>query len=182
MIIGLVGRMASGKGEVVKILTEIGYNHITLSSIIRAEAEKRKIKESRENFMKIGNDLRKKEGAGVLAKKCLEIIRQNKTKNNWIIDGIRNPSEIDELRKEENIIILGIVTKKNLLIERILSRKRLGDDITPSEIIKRLDREWGKGEPKDGQQVRECMKLIDIKINNNTSLRELREKITNLNL
>ncbi len=175
MIIGLTGSMGCGKGEVVKILEEKGFKYITLSMMVREEARKRNIPEEREKLMEVGNSMRKIDGAGVLAKKSLEKIK-NSDHDKWIIDGIRNPAEIDELKKEKNVYIVGVSTNKELLVNRILSRARESDAKNKEEILRKIEREWGKDEPEDGQQVGKCMKKVDIIIENEGTLEELQEK------
>ncbi len=176
MIIGLTGLMASGKGEVVKLLTEKGFRHITLSDLIRAEARKQNLEESRENLQNLGNQMRLEQGAGILAIKALEIIKSDPDQD-WVIDGIRNPAEINELRKIENITIIGIHANKEILIKRILSRDRKGDVRSREEVESLINKGLGINQPKDGQQVGECMRMVDHLIVNEGTLEELRAKI-----
>ena len=176
MIIGLTGLMASGKGEVVKLLTEKGFQHITLSSMLRAEAKKHGLEESRENLQNIGNQMRSEQGAGVLAIKALETIKSDPGKN-WVIDGIRNPAEINELRKAEAINIIGIHADKEILVQRILNRNREGDAQSREEIEALIDKGLGIGQLKDGQQVGKCMQMVDHLIVNEGTLDELQAKI-----
>lgn len=174
MIIGLTGPMGCGKGEVVKILEELGFQYITLSMMVREEARRRGVEEEREKLMEVGNSMRALEGAGVLGKRALEKILAS-GHDKWVVDGIRNPAEIDELKKNENVYIVGVNANRELLVERILSRGRESDAIEKSEIIRKLDREWGLGEPEDGQQVEKCMKKVDFMIDNEGSLQDLQK-------
>jgi len=172
MIIGLTGSMGVGKGEVVNILEKFGFKHITLSSMVREEARKRGVEEEREKLMEVGNSMRAEHGAGVLAKMSLEKIK-NSDNSKWVIDGIRNPSEIDELRKGENIYIIGLEASKEVLINRILKRNRSSDAKTEKEIVFKIERELGKGEKEDGQQVSKCMSKVDKIIKNEGTLENL---------
>lgn len=176
MIIGLTGSMGCGKGEVVKILQNLGFRYITLSSIVKEEAKKRGVFEEREQLMDIGNELRKKEGAGVLAKRVLGKITASGYEK-WVIDGIRNPAEIEALRKVENVFIIGISVNQELLIERIFGRGRSGDSKAREEIVRKIEREWGKGELASGQQVGKCMDMADVIVSNDGAIKELGEKV-----
>lgn len=178
MIIGLVGQMASGKGEFVKILLEKGFEYITLSSMVREEARRRGILEEREKLMEVGNSMRAAYGASVLAKRAMEKIMASGHEN-WVIDGIRNPAEIVELRKGKNVYIVGVHASQNLLVDRIMSRGRGGDANECFEILHKIEREWGKGEPPDGQQVGKCMEMVDVVIENEGTLEEFEKKIKN---
>lgn len=194
MIIGLVGRMASGKGEVVRILQNMGFSYIMLSDFVREEAVERGMLEERGNLIEIGNSMRESEGASTLAKRALKKIYAadigggantgnigagSAVRKNWVIDGIRNPAEIDELRRGcrwgEKFFLIGIDARQDLLVERILSRKRADDTLSRDEIIKKLEQEWGRGEPKDGQQVGECMKKVDFVIKNEGTVDEFKQ-------
>ena len=178
MIIGLTGSMGCGKGEVVNILDKMGFKYITLSMMVREEARKRGIEEEREKLMEVGNSMRKTEGAGVLAKRAVaQILASGHDK--WIIDGIRNPAEIDEIKKTPDTYIIGIHADKNLLADRILSRARESDSKDRAEILRKIERELGEGEPEDGQQVGKCMQKVDKVIKNEGTLQELQENFTN---
>jgi dephospho-CoA kinase len=171
--IGLTGPLASGKGEVAGWLKTQGFDYISLSDMVREALRKEEIEETRENLMMIGNGLREKEGAGVLGKRVKEKILSFDEKKNWVIDGIRNPAEIEELREMKNFFLLAIVAPKNILIERVKNRKRGSDPMSEEEIEKKLNREWGIGEPPEGQQVGACIGESDFFYLNEKSLDEL---------
>jgi dephospho-CoA kinase len=179
MIIGLVGRMASGKGEFVEILKKFGFKHITLSAMVRQEARRLGLEETRENLMEIGNSMRNGEGAGVLAVKALEVLKED-LESDWIIDGIRNPAEINALRNFGRVCIAGLYASEEILINRILSRKRNGDDMTEEKIKEKLYREWGIGEPEDGQQLEKCMQEVDAVVRNEGDMDDLYNNVMQL--
>lgn len=167
--------MGCGKGEVVKILEEKGFKYVRLSSMVREEAKRRGVGEEREQLMEVGNSMRAAGGNGVLATKTLETI-QSSDHDLWIVDGIRNPAEIDELQKGEGVHIVGVTADREMIVDRIMSRAREGDATTRQEIEAKMDREWGIGEPPEGQQVGQCMEKVDVTIENNGTLEELAEK------
>lgn len=174
--IGLTGIMASGKGEVVKILEENGYKYISLSDMVREEAAKAGKTVTRAEMQNIGNRLRTEGGAGVLGKKTREKIEKSDIEK-WVIDGVRNPAEIVELRKLDGFKLAGIEAPVELLLKRIKERGRDTDSAADTELIKRIERERGIGEPEDGQQVGRCLAQADITVTNIGSLEELREKV-----
>jgi len=177
MIIGLTGSMGCGKGEVVKILEKMGFEYITLSMMVREEARRRGVEEEREKLMEVGNSMRASEGTGVLAKRSLEKI-QASGHDKWVVDGIRNPAEIDELKKGEDVHTVGVHADREVLVERITSRGRESDATEREAIVHKLEREWGVGEPENGQQVGKCMEKADIVIDNMGTLEELQQKFT----
>ncbi|MGE5340900.1 MAG: AAA family ATPase [Candidatus Omnitrophota bacterium] len=176
--IGLTGRMGCGKGEVVHILKELGYTYTSLSDIVREEAAKLGREVTREETQNIGNGLRREGGAGVLGKRIREKIESAAPESlKWVIDGVRNPAEVLELKKLNAFYLLGIDADLDLIIERIKLRRRGTDSLDDNEIKKRMDREWGIGEPEDGQQVGKCMNMADFIIRNNNGLDQLKIEI-----
>ena len=171
--------MSSGKGEVVRILEGINYVYISLSDMVREEVSRAKKEITRSDMQNIGNRLRELKGPGILGKRVREKI-ESSNHNKWVIDGIRHPSEIDELKKIEDFYLLGLSSRINAIINRIKKRKRNTDIADESELKKRLDREWGIGEPEHGQQVGKCMERVDFLINNNLSLEDLRSNVYNI--
>ena len=78
MIIGLTGRNGTGKTEVANYLKSKGFELISLSDILREEARKRNMDEKRDNLIKLGNEMRKKFGSGILAIKAIEKIKKGR--------------------------------------------------------------------------------------------------------
>src|SRR5205823_13562960 len=99
MLIGLTGRNASGKGEVAKYLEKKSFYYYSLSDVIREEVRKRGHAMTRETLIDTGNELRQKNGPGVLAQRILTKVEDDK---NYVIDSIRNASEVEALRAARN--------------------------------------------------------------------------------
>jgi dCMP deaminase len=174
--IGLTGYMGSGKGELVKLLQDCGYTYISLSDVVREAATKKKLHHTRDNLQKMGNELRKKGGAGVLGAKVRKMIEKNPEKN-WVIDGIRNPAEILELNHLLEFQLIGITASPEFIVKRLTARNREGTKLSREEILQKLNREKGIGEPPEGQQVAKCLEACDFLIINEGTLTELKEKL-----
>jgi len=172
MIIGLTGTIAAGKSAVVEHLKKRGFEHYVYSDILRDEAKKRGIEETRENLQKLGNYMKKDAGnLGVLSKKLLEKVNSD----NAIFDGIRTPDEIKELRKHKDVVIIGIDASQKLRFERLKKRAREGDPKTFKEF-KRIDNNENRGKTK-GQNINACLKLADHIIMNNGSMDKLKKEV-----
>ena len=177
MKIGLTGYMASGKGEIAKILKEQGYKYVSLSDMVREEADAHELEHTRENLQRIGNRLREEFGGGVLGMRVREKIEKEDKDGNWVIDGVRNPAEAKELMKLDEFHFLGVVASSEIIVERIMGRGREGEQsTTEEEILAKLDIEKGKDQPENGQQVDKCIDLIDFLIINKGTIDELKEK------
>ncbi|MCK4836695.1 MAG: AAA family ATPase [Candidatus Aminicenantes bacterium] len=176
LYVGLTGTMASGKGEIAKIFKNLNFAYISLSDIVREEAGKRgKDNMSRHDLQNLGNELRKNGGTDIIARRVRDkIIASNKKA--WIIDGIRNPAEVLELKKLRPFYLIGIKSDLEIILKRIQSRKRQTDRVENSELEKLINREWGVGESSNGQRVGECIQIADFIIENNQGLNELKKK------
>jgi dephospho-CoA kinase len=174
MIIGLTGKNGSGKTEICKYLESKGFKYYSLSDILREELTKRGQEITRENLIKLGNELREKFGAGILAVKLLEKIG----KGNYCIDSIRNPKEIEEFRKRKDFFLVGVEASIELRYQRIQKRQREEDKISFEEF-KRLE-ELENSNSDFGQQIDKCMEMADIIINNDGTIEELYEKVNYL--
>lgn len=171
MIIGITGCNCSGKGEVARYLFENGFQYLSLSDCLRNEAKKRNLDTRRETLAKLGNELRKKYGSGILAKRIIKKIKEK----NVVIDSIRNIGEVKELKILKNFFLLGVKTPLKLRFLRSIERQRTGDMATLYKFKKQEEEE--NKEEKTNQQLKKCIKLSDEVILNNGSISDLHKKI-----
>jgi len=180
MIIGLTGPMASGKSTVVEALTNKNFKHFTLSDVVREECRNQGLEVIRDNLMQVGQGMREAHGAGVLAVRALEKIKQEGDEANWIIDGIRNPSEVLELRNHPDFVLVANTAPEDLIISRILDRKRSDDTLDEEAIRAKLRQEMGEGEPPEGQQVAKCIEMADYVFENVMPMDKVEEEFLKL--
>ena len=171
MIIGLTGPNASGKGEAALYIRSKGFSYRSLSDILREEAARLGIKPVRGELIKLGNKLRREKGASYLAQQAIEEFKNGK---DYVVDSIRNPSEIEELRKIQGFILIGIDASLEARFERGVRRKRPGDAETLKDFIEKEEKE-NKNNP-DNQQLEKCLELADVTIVNDSTIKRLREK------
>jgi len=176
MFIGLTGSLAAGKGVVSEFLKERGFIYMSTSDEVRRIALERKIPWTRENLQNLGNQLRKEGGAGVLGKIIIEKIR-SQGYNKAIIDGIRNPAEVEELKKLDGFFLLCVDAPQEIRFQRMKERNRESDPMTWEEFVKVDEKDKGIGEEESGQQVEKVMKLADYKITNDSSIEEINSRI-----
>ncbi len=177
-LIGIVGPIACGKGVVVDYLKEkYGYTSFSLSSILHDELKKRGITSfTRTTLQDIGDDLRKKEGDGVLARraiKTLHVTRYTKNDKRIIIEGIRNPGEVAYLRTIPGFYLIAINARQDIRYQRVLKRGKPWDPKDRETFLHVDGRDGGDGDKTNGQQVRKCMKMADVQLQNNTNISHL---------
>jgi dCMP deaminase len=176
MIIGLTGKNAAGKGEVAAFLKDKSFYYHSLSDVIREELARRKTSITRDSLITAGNELRKKQGSDILAKRILEKIDPNR---NYVIDSIRNPAEIEALRKTGRFLLLNIDAPEKLRFQRIKSRARENDPQTLQEFRKKETAE-SKNLSKSKQSIEDCQKLADVTIVNDGTLKQLHTKVSEI--
>jgi len=181
MIIGLTGKNASGKGEAANYLKSKGFIYHSLSDVIREEAAKRNLEHSRDNLIRLGNELREKFGPNYLAQQINEKIKNDlkqSPKQNFVIDSIRSPFEAKELMKNKNFILAGIDAPIETRFKRLLERNRLGDAKTLEDFKRQEERENLKSDTN--QQLDATFKMAEEIVSNNGTLEELHQKIDDL--
>jgi dephospho-CoA kinase len=176
MIIGLTGGMASGKRTICDLLKEKGFIRYTFSDILSEELKKKNMPVTRENQQDLGNEIRELEGSGGLAKRLISLILSG---NDYVIDGIRNPGEIIELRKQTDFVLIAINSPQKLRFERIVSRGMERDPKTWEDFLKVDTRDFYEQNP-NGIQVGKCIEMADYFIVNDCSIEEFSKKFLEL--
>lgn len=179
MIIGLTGTISSGKGVVAEFLKSKDMVYLSLSDEVREEARNRKIELTRENLQNLGNEMREREGKGVLAKRVIKKIKSQKY-SKAVVDGIRNPEEVNELRKLSKFFLVAVDAPREIRFKRMASRNRESDPKTWEEFLKIDNRDFGQNEAASGQQVGKCMEMADFKIVNDLTIDKFNEKVNGL--
>ena len=138
MLIGLTGRNAAGKGEVARYLQKKSFYYYSLSDAIRDEIRSRGEEPTRERLIIVGNELRQRFGAKVLAERTLAKIEDDK---HYVIDSIRNPAEVNAFREAKHFKLLRIEAPADVRFHRILNRQRESDPKTMEEFVALENRE-----------------------------------------
>ena len=165
IIVGLTGSFGSGCTSVSEILGRKGFQRISLSQFLVKEADKRGIdvaslprQERRKKLQDIGNELRKKD-AGFLIKEAFKLADKDK---DVVIESIKNPGEIKELKKFSHSYVMALDTNFESRKDRILLKEYDGD-------LKSFGRD-NKREKDEGieygQKLQACVDLADILIKN----------------
>ncbi|MBI4739464.1 AAA family ATPase [Candidatus Woesearchaeota archaeon] len=176
MIIGLTGMYASGKDSVAEYLVAKGFKHISLSDMLREELNKRGTEITRDNLINVGNELREKCGHGILGERALESIEAKE--GDYIVTSIRTPAEAKALKKHGHFFLVEVRSPINVRFVRIKQRNRESDPKTLQELKEKEKMESQESGP--GQQLTNVIKLAEIVVMNDKTIKELRKKIDKL--
>jgi dCMP deaminase len=175
MIIGITGYYASGKDTVAEYLIKKGFEHYSLSDEIRAECKRKNIKDSRDNMIKLANELRERFGPSLLAERIRNRLRENK---DYVITSIRNPAEVKSLQEENKFVLVSVVADRKKRFELLKDRARESDPITFKEFVEKEKIEESSDPNK--QQLDKVHKLSKIIVKNDQGLDQLYEKVDKL--
>lgn len=176
MIIGLTGKNGGGKGEVSKFLDERGFQALSLSDVIREEAQRLGKLVTRETLVELGNQLRREFGAGVLAERIFARLDPEK---NYVIDSIRNPAEVQVFRRRRDFYLAHLQAPQKLRFERLRQRGRENDPKTFEEFLA-LEAQEASSVESDRQQLNQTISLAQVTLENGGPLRDLHEKLKRL--
>jgi dephospho-CoA kinase len=169
----VTGPNAAGKGEVSAHLAQRGFTVHSLSDIVREEAAALGFPPEREHLIRIGTELRRAGGAGVLAERLLPRLRGHE-----VVDSIRNPAEVEVLRRLPRFVLIGVRAPAEVRYERSRSRARPGDPRSFEEFLER-ERQENRNDPS-GQQLDATFRLADRVLDNDGALDRLRASVDRL--
>jgi len=162
LIIGLTGENCAGKGTAAEYLKKKSFYYLSLSDVIREELAAAKEDITRESMIRKGNEMRKKSGAGILAQRVVARMDHDK---NYVVDSIRNPGEVAELKKRKDFALFYITASHETRFARVKSRDREGDPKSFDAFMK-IEEMEAEGPESTGQQLIATAKLADRKIVN----------------
>ncbi len=175
MLIGVTGLYGSGKDTVAEFLKEKNFFHYSLSDFLREELRKRNTKVTRDNLIKIGNELRQQEGNGVLAQRALAAVNDGE---NYVITSIRNPAEAELILSREDAILVHVVAPMKERLKRLVVRNREEDPKTLKELNEKEEKEMSR-DPA-AQQLHTVAKMAKVTLRNDGALDELKKKVDKL--
>jgi dephospho-CoA kinase len=148
-VIAFTGMPFSGKTEAVEIAKNMGIPVVRMGDSVWGEVRKRGLKLNDENVGKIADEMRKKHGKEIWARRTLEKIKSKENKRSIVIDGIRNIEEIEVFKKGlgQDFVVIAVEASSETRKKRAFGRDRIDDSKDINLIKKRDQRElsWGLG-------------------------------------
>ena len=169
LAIGLTGPIGAGKDAVSEYLKEEhNFEAFSCGDAIREIAREEGLEPNRENLGMIGKERRQEEGKGFLGKKAAEMAKKDSSET-LVINGIRNPEEVEELRKklENSFVLVYVHADEEIRFERLKERGRPGDPETFPKF-----KEQDKKE-KERFNMEETFSMADRKLSNEGTLEDL---------
>ncbi|MCC6017500.1 MAG: flagellar hook-basal body complex protein FliE [Candidatus Verstraetearchaeota archaeon] len=167
MIICLTGMPGSGKTTMSEIVKEMGIPVVVMGDVVREEARIRGIEPTPKNLGKLMIELREKMGANVIAKRCVDKIKELNSKI-VLVEGVRSLEEVEEFRKVGDVKIVAVHSSPKTRYERLSRRGRSDDPKSWEEFRERDLRELDVG-------IGRVISLADEIIINEGTLEDLKE-------
>ncbi|MBT4387935.1 AAA family ATPase [Candidatus Woesearchaeota archaeon] len=169
-VIGVIGPIAAGKDSVATYLQDkLKINSYQISSELKDLAKEKGIPITRKNLINLSRELVSTHGDDYLARRILN----NNAEELLIIVGMRQVGQIDYLRANYSMALIGIDATPKARFERVKSRQKTGDPITFESFLE-IER---KDDGESVQKVSDCMKQVDYLIQNDGSTESLYLKV-----
>jgi dephospho-CoA kinase len=169
-LIGLTGTNGAGKGEAAAFFMAKGYAYFSLSDILREELRTRGEAVTRDNLIRIGNELRERCGPDVLAIRTMA-----KIGGPAVVDSIRNTHEVARLRLQPSFILLAIDAPVEVRFARVAARGR-DESAADLDAFRKKEGQERTG-AETAQQLEACMAAADRLILNDGTIEDLHRKL-----
>ncbi|MFX1325641.1 MAG: AAA family ATPase [Promethearchaeota archaeon] len=166
-ICAIVGLAGSGKTTAIDAVKDLGFV-VTMGDVVRNEAKKRNLEPSGINIGKIAKELREEEGPGIIAEKCVELIKKC-NEEVIIVDGVRSIAEVNVFRRYWKFPIIAIVVDEKIRFKWLFERGRSDDPLTLHDLLERDKREIQFGLGK-------VINHADYSIKNDSTIEDLKKK------
>jgi len=175
LVLGLTGPNASGKGTVAEMLVGRGFAYHSLSDIVREEALAAGLTTGRDHLIFTGTRLRREGGAGVLAERTA-----SRLGGRDVVDSIRNPAEVDALRRlVPAFLLVGVSASPEARYARAVARGRAGDALGGLGAFLQKEAEENTADPA-AQQLDATFRLADRILHNDGGVGELEAAVEHL--
>ncbi|MBI2146394.1 AAA family ATPase [Candidatus Woesearchaeota archaeon] len=175
MILGITGNYATGKDSVAEILQSMNFFHVSFSDLLRQELYHRKIPVTRDQLILIGNELRERHGADILARKALEQVQDGE---NYVFTSIRNPAEVKRLQQRTDFLLINVTAPDAVRLQRIVHRNRENDPKTLEEL--RSKEKLENSSNPNAQQLQTVAGMATVELRNDATKEKLQEKVQKL--
>lgn len=175
IVIGITGTLGAGKGTVVDYLVnKKGFRHYSMSGFLKEKLVNKGLEPTRDNLRIIANEIRTKYGPDYIIKKLFN--RAKKENSNVVIESIRNPKEAEFIKSQKNGYLFAVDANCKTRYIRIQKRNSEKDNITFKKFKEQEKKESQSKDP-NAQNLPRCILMADFKLDNNSTISELYEKV-----
>ncbi len=172
VIVGIAGKMASGKGRVGEYLMRLyDVDKVKTSYFFREVLNIFDIPESRENLQKLSTFMRSTYGENILARALVKHA-QKMAKPIVIVDGVRRYTDIENLKKLPNFFLIYVDADQKIRYERYIKRNENPGD---AEMTYETFLVEDNAEPE--QQIESLKEHADVVMDNNGTTDQLDAQI-----
>jgi dephospho-CoA kinase len=143
-IIAVVGMPGAGKAIVSKAASSRGIPVLVCGDVVREETKKRGLSPTPENIGKVMLSIRQEDGPAVVAKRLIPKIVSSGAPL-VVVEGVRSMAEVEELRRNQKVVIVAVHASPKTRYERLATRARSDDPKSWQEFAERDARELGVG-------------------------------------
>ncbi|MEM3041482.1 MAG: AAA family ATPase [Nitrososphaerota archaeon] len=173
LVIGVAGMPGAGKSIVSKVASELGCKVVIMGDVVREEAKRMGLEPSPANIGRVMLELREREGAQVVANRCIPSIETSETKG-VIVDGLRSLEEVEVFRlKYPGFKILCVHSSPETRFRRLFGRGRSDDPRSWNVFVERDRRELEVG-------IGSVIALADLMIINEGTKKQLEDRVRHL--
>ncbi len=178
LVVAVVGFSRSGKTNMANMLRDRGFWYYAGRDYLVELAKQNEKGTGRDELVEYANQLRADEGADYLMQPTKDILRSieaDPEAAGLVVDSIRNPGEIEFLKRELGAVVIFVDSDDELRWERTKANPKERDPENRYEFIGLTAIDKGIGQPITGQNIAGCVELADIVITNNGTFDELRD-------
>ncbi len=169
LVIGITGMPGAGKTAVARVAEEMGFSVVAMGDVVREEAKRRGLEPTAQNLGEVMLDLRREEGPGAVAKRCIPAVMSCQS-DVVVVDGVRSLHEVEEFRKAfPDFKLLAVYASPRTRFERLSKRGRSDDASAWEKFVERDVRELSVA-------LGSAIAMADYMLVNEESLEELVEK------
>ena len=175
LVIGLVGENGSGKGTVIKLLSQstkpYSLERITFSDFLKETLTLWRLSGSRDNFAKLVRAMRETYGENTLAH-AIQIRAQKSSADIVLLDGVRWEADASLVRSFKKNLLIYVTADAHTRFERLRGRGEKS-----GEAAMTFEKFTTEEETPNEQGIPALGKTADIRIENNGTERNLEKEV-----
>jgi len=146
IVIGVAGMRAAGKSIVNEAAKELGVGSMEMRSIVVEMMRDRGIDVTNRSLREFADELRKREGYDIVARRTIERLNGMKGKA-VVVNGIRGYEELKRFREAfgDSFVLIGMFAPQKMRFERVMRRNLPEDPKSWEEFVWADEKELGWG-------------------------------------